>query len=164
MSRCLSRRDIDHVVLERHEVASAWVRQRWDSLRLLTPNWMTRLPGADPFDGPTDGFAPASDVAAHLRNYASTIGAPVVGDCAVERIEPDASGWRVSTSARSHRRSSRRPGDRAGHDPADPARGHRALRVSPETIGALEYKNPDGVKDGGVLVVGASASGTRIRG
>ena len=45
MSRCLAARSVDHVVLERGEVANAWRTQRWDSLRLLTPNWMTRLPG-----------------------------------------------------------------------------------------------------------------------
>ena len=46
MSRCLADRSIDHVVLERGQVASSWRTQRWDSLRLLTPNWMTRLPGS----------------------------------------------------------------------------------------------------------------------
>ena len=45
MSRRLAERSIDHVVLERGEVAHSWRTQRWDSLRLLTPNWMTRLPG-----------------------------------------------------------------------------------------------------------------------
>jgi len=44
MSRCLAERGVDHVVLDR-EVAHSWRTQRWDSLRLLTPNWMTRLPG-----------------------------------------------------------------------------------------------------------------------
>ena len=45
MSHCLAARSIDHVVLERGEVANSWRTQRWNSLRLLTPNWMTRLPG-----------------------------------------------------------------------------------------------------------------------
>ena len=50
MSRHLAERSIDHVVLERGEVAHSWRTQRWDSLRLLTPNWMTRLPG-QPYAG-----------------------------------------------------------------------------------------------------------------
>ena len=45
MSRCLSDLGIEHVVLERGKVAERWRRQSWDSLHLLTPNWMTRLPG-----------------------------------------------------------------------------------------------------------------------
>ena len=44
MSRCLAERSIDHVVLERGEVANSWKTERWDSLRLLTPNWQSRLP------------------------------------------------------------------------------------------------------------------------
>lgn len=45
MSACLSDRQVDHVVLERGRVAERWRAERWDSLRLLTPNWMSRLPG-----------------------------------------------------------------------------------------------------------------------
>jgi len=45
MSRQLSIRGIDHVVLDRGEVANSWRTERWNSLRLLTPNWQTRLPG-----------------------------------------------------------------------------------------------------------------------
>ena len=52
MSRCLAARSIDHVILERGQVADSWRTQRWDSLRLLTPNWMTRLPGYA-YRGPT---------------------------------------------------------------------------------------------------------------
>ena len=56
MSRCLSDLRIEHVVLERGRVAERWRSERWDSLRLLTPNWMTRLPGFQ-YDGPDpDGF------------------------------------------------------------------------------------------------------------
>ena len=44
-SHFLRERSIDHVVLERGEVANSWRRERWDSLRLLTPNWQSRLPG-----------------------------------------------------------------------------------------------------------------------
>ena len=45
MSRCLTDAGLDHVVLERGRIAERWRSERWDSLRLLTPNWVTRLPG-----------------------------------------------------------------------------------------------------------------------
>ena len=55
-SHFLTERSIDHVVLERGEVANSWRRERWDSLRLLTPNWQSRLPGVR-YDGPDpDGY------------------------------------------------------------------------------------------------------------
>ena len=49
-SHFLGERSIDHVVLERGEVANSWRHERWDSLRLLTPNWQSRLPGVR-YDG-----------------------------------------------------------------------------------------------------------------
>ena len=70
VSRVLSDRGIDHVVLERGEVANTWRTERWDSLRLLTPNWQTRLPGLA-YDGDDpDGFMTAPEVIAFLDRYA----------------------------------------------------------------------------------------------
>ena len=56
MSRCLSLRSIDHVVLERGEVANTWKTERWDSLRLLTPNWQCRLPDHSYSGDDPDGY------------------------------------------------------------------------------------------------------------
>ena len=78
MSHCLAARSVDHVVLERGEVANSWRTQRWDSLRLLTPNWMTRLPGYA-YRGPDpDGYLGAGQVAAMLADYAGASAAPVL--------------------------------------------------------------------------------------
>ena len=78
MSRCLTDRSIDHVVIERGDVAHSWTTERWDSLRLLTPNWMSRLPGFA-YDGrDPDGYMTATQVADHLRRYRRIIDAPVV--------------------------------------------------------------------------------------
>ncbi|MEN3289226.1 MAG: putative flavoprotein involved in transport, partial [Bradyrhizobium sp.] len=57
MSRCLDERAIDHVVIERGEIANSWRTERWDSLRLLTPNWQRRLPGFAYQGDDPDGFA-----------------------------------------------------------------------------------------------------------
>ena len=70
MSRCLADRSIDHVVLERGEVAHSWRTQRWDSLRLLTPNWMTRLPGFAYGGEDPDGYLTASETAQLIADYA----------------------------------------------------------------------------------------------
>jgi len=56
MSRCLTERSIDHVVLERGEIANSWRTGRWDSLRLLTPNWLSRLPGYQYRGEDPDGY------------------------------------------------------------------------------------------------------------
>ena len=72
MSRRLTERSIDHVVLERGEVANSWRTERWDSLRLLTPNWQSRLPG-HAYDGTDpDGFRTMPEVVGFIERYAPT--------------------------------------------------------------------------------------------
>ena len=69
-SHNLSARSIDHVVLERGEVANSWRRERWDSLRLLTPNWLSRLPGHR-YDGPDpDGYMTMGEVVDFIERFA----------------------------------------------------------------------------------------------
>src|SRR4051795_13465281 len=77
MSRLLSDRSIDHVVLERSEVANSWRTERWDSLRLLTPNWQCRLPGFSYDGSDPDGFMTMAEVVAFITRYAKEIAAPV---------------------------------------------------------------------------------------
>src|SRR4030095_12607885 len=97
MSRHLAARSIDHVVLERAEVANSWRTQRWDSLRLLTPNWMTRLPGYwDRGDGP-DGYLRAREVTAMLGHYADTSAAPVLTGTTVTSVRAAGGGYIVRT-------------------------------------------------------------------
>jgi putative flavoprotein involved in K+ transport len=96
MSHQLTARSIDHVVLERHRIAHSWRAERWDSLRLLTPNWLTRLPGAPYVGDDPDGFMTASEVVDQLNEYGSTIEAPVIEHTAVHAVEPhgdDRSFW-----------------------------------------------------------------------
>ena len=76
-SRCLAERGIDHVVIERGEVANSWRRERWDSLKLLTPNWQSRLPGFG-YDGDDpDGFRTMPEIVDYLVRYQRVITAPV---------------------------------------------------------------------------------------
>ena len=87
VSRCLTEFGADHVVTERGRVAERWRTARWDSLRLLTPNWMSRLPfwaytGADP-----DGYMPAPELVRYLEGYAGSFTAPVHEHTTVELIE-----------------------------------------------------------------------------
>src|SRR5262249_62053268 len=97
MSHCLAARSIDHVVLERAEVANSWRTQRWDSLRLLTPNWMTRLPGYA-YRGPDpDGYLSAREVTAVLEDYAKASAAPGLTGTTVTSVRAAAGGYVVRT-------------------------------------------------------------------
>src|SRR6478735_6644736 len=97
MSAVLSERGIDHVVLERSEIANSWRTERWDSLRLLTPNWLSRLPGYSYTGGDPDGFMTGAEISNFLANYAKWSSAPVVSHSTVLRVTRDDVGYRVAT-------------------------------------------------------------------
>jgi putative flavoprotein involved in K+ transport len=97
MSHCLAARSIDHVVLERGQVANSWRTQRWDSLRLLTPNWMTRLPGYAYCGADPDGYLGAPQVMAMLEDYAAASAAPVLTGTAVTSVRAAGGGYVVRT-------------------------------------------------------------------
>ena len=100
VSRCLTGQGADHVVVERGRIAERWRSSRWDSLRLLTPNWMSRLPawsypGRDP-----DGYMTAPELAGYLEDYAGSFTAPVHENTRVELVEASVGGLRVITDQR----------------------------------------------------------------
>ncbi len=162
MSRCLSQRGIDHVVLERGRVAQRWRTERWDSLRLLTPNWQSRLPGWTYGGANRDGFMSVREVIDYLAAYASTYRMPIETDTTVLAVAPDpVAGYRVDTT----RGTWRAPNVviATGHcdAPLVPALARRASRDLHHIVPS-KYRSPASVPDGGVLVVGASATGVQL--
>jgi putative flavoprotein involved in K+ transport len=161
MSWHLTRHGIDHVVLERGEIANAWTTERWDSLRLLTPNWQSRLPGYSYAGNDPDGFMTMTETAAYLRNYAKASGAPVLTGHAVTRVGPFQGGYEISTSQGPWRCSAVFLASGAAAIASKPAMSAE-LPASILSLTPMQYKNPGQLPDGGVLVVGASASGIQI--
>ena len=85
------------MVLERGEVANSWRRERWDSLRLLTPNWQSRLPGYR-YDGrDPDGFMTMAEVVEFVSRFAAVSAAPVRTHTTVTSVTPVDAGYRVAT-------------------------------------------------------------------
>ena len=161
MSRCLAQRSIDHVVLERGEVANSWRTERWDSLRLLTPNWQTRLPGIGARSEDPDGFRSMPEVIDLLERYALTIAAPVLPGTKVTSVARFESGYRVLTErGRWHARTVVIASG-ACNSACVPK---IAASVTPGivTLTSMQYRNPDQLPAGGVLVVGASATGVQL--
>ena len=97
MSRCLAERSIDHVLLERGEVAHSWRTERWDSLRLLTPNWQSRLPGFRYDGNDPDGYRTLPEVVDFIAGYAKSISAPVRTHTTVTSVRSDGAGYLVRT-------------------------------------------------------------------
>ncbi|MDH4160880.1 MAG: NAD(P)-binding domain-containing protein [Actinomycetota bacterium] len=161
MSRHLADRSIDHVVLERGEVANSWKTQRWDSLRLLTPNWQSRLPGYGYQGDDPHGFRTMPETIAFIERYAALSSAPVRTHTRVTSVRRTDDGYLVSTTEGDWRARSVVVASGACAVPTIPAVA-AALPPSITQLSPLEYRNPGQLEPGGVLVVGASASGTQI--
>jgi putative flavoprotein involved in K+ transport len=161
MSRALTQRSIDHVVIERGEVANAWRTERWDSLRLLTPNWMCRLPG-QAYDGDEpDGYMGAADVAGFIARYALRVRAPVLAHTTVMRVVPSAEGYLVCTDGGDWSCRALVLASGACSRPLVP----RLAADVPASVAqwtTQTYHRPSDLDPGGVLVVGASASGLQL--
>jgi putative flavoprotein involved in K+ transport len=161
MSRFLADRSIDHVVLERGEVAHSWRTQRWDSLRLLTPNWMTRLPGYAYRGDDPDGYLAASDVVQLIAGYAKETAAPVRANTTVTSVRRTEGGYVVQTDQDTwHARSVVLAPGASTVARVPTLRGSVPAGIT--TVTPADYRNPGELPDGGVLVVGASASGIQI--
>lgn len=161
MSRCLAERGIDHVVLERGEVANAWRQDRWDSLRLLTPNWQTCLPGYRYAGNDPDGFMSMRQIVRFIDDYARLIGAPVRPHTTVTAVRATDSGYRVETDRGAFACRSVVLANGAFSVPCVPACAN-AVPAEIMQITAPRYRNPDQLPAGGVLVVGASATGLQL--
>jgi putative flavoprotein involved in K+ transport len=161
MSRCLCERSIDHVVLERGEVAHTWRTERWDSLRLLTPNWQSRLPGFSYNCDDPDGYRTVAEVVEFIASYAKAISAPVLTHTTVTSVRSTETGYLVRTDQGDWLCRAVVVASGACNVADVPSFANRVPR-SVMQLTAQDYRNPEQLADGGVLVVGASSSGTQI--
>jgi len=159
LSYYLSRLGHRHVVLERDRIGDQWL-SRWDSLSLLTPNWLNRLHGGKPHSD-AHGFLSAHGFSAYLRRYARSFGAPVYERAGVRgvshthdeyEVETERGGWRARNLVLA-----------TGHaaEPSVPAIG-AAVPSRLTQLHASAYRNPSSLPEGGVLVVGSGPSGQQI--
>jgi putative flavoprotein involved in K+ transport len=157
----LAERSIDHVVLERGTVANSWRRERWDSMRLLTPNWQAGLPGFA-YDGEApDGYMTAVEVAGRLDRYAARESAPVRTETEVVALRREGEDYRVTTNRGELRAPTVVIAGGAFSRPAVPAFAD-AVPDAVRQVTSIGYRNPARLPDGGVLVVGASATGIQL--
>lgn len=161
LSHGLTGAGVDHVVIERGRLAERWRSERWDSLRLLTPNWMTRLPGRT-YEGPDPhGYMTAAEVVEFMVTYAASFGAPVLQGVSVERVATEGPRFSVRTDSGDFVADSVVVATGAAGTPSVP-RMADCIDDSIAQLHARDYRSPEALRAGGVLVVGASASGAQI--
>lgn len=161
ISHQLSERGVDHVVLERGEVANTWRTERWDSLRLLTPNWQTRLPGLSYQGDDPDGFMTVPELVDFIGGYARHIDAPVETQTTVESVRRAGGHYEVVAAGRTWEAASVVLATGGFNRPRLP-RVANDLPVGIASVTPTDYRSAEELRDGGVLVVGASSTGIQL--
>jgi putative flavoprotein involved in K+ transport len=148
-------------LLERGDVANSWRRERWDSLRLLTPNWQSRLPGLR-YGGPDpDGYMTVPEVTEFIERFAKVSRAPVRTGTTVTSLRQAGNGYRVTTEGGELACRTVVIASGACNRPSVP-QFRDAVPASVAQLTPFDYRDPGGLPDGGVLVVGASATGVQL--
>jgi putative flavoprotein involved in K+ transport len=161
VSHCLAERSIEHVVLERGEIANSWRHERWDSLTLLTPNWQSRLPGFAYSGDDPDGFMSMPELIAFIDDYASANAAPVQTQTTVTSVSYESDAYTVSTDKGDWRGRSVVIASGACNLPSVP-KVENDVPAGIDAITPHDYRNPEQIREGKVLVVGASATGLQL--
>ena len=142
-------------------MANSWRRERWDTLRLLTPNWQSRLPG-QPYEGPDpDGYMTMAEVVEFIERFAKVSGAPLRTGVNVTSVRRAGDGYDVTTSRGEIRCRAVVIATGACNRPVVPPFSD-AVPESVEQVTPFDYRGPGRLPDGGVLVVGASATGVQL--
>lgn len=163
MSYCLQERGIDHIVFEKNKIGHSWRSHRWDSFCLVTPNWQCQLPGYPyPGDDP-QGFMKKTEIVQYIESYAASFAPPVQEGVEVSRVWYDEAENRfeVTTAIGSYTADQVVIAVGGYHVPKIPRLAERL----PESIVQLhssQYKNPQSLPEGEVLVVGTGQSGCQI--
>jgi putative flavoprotein involved in K+ transport len=155
----LQRRGVPHLVLERARIAERWRSERWDNLVANGPAWHDRFPDAEFTDLDPEAFAPKEAVAAYFETYASDRALPVRTGVEVTRLERTATGFRATTANGDIEAGSVVVATGPFQKPLIPT-----LVTDPAItqLHSTAYRNPGGLPDGAVLVVGAGSSGAQI--
>lgn len=161
MSWQLTQAGIGHAVLERHVPGHAWRDERWDTFCLVTPNWQCRLPGFDYAGNDPEGFMVRDDIVRYIEAYAASFDAPVRTGVTVTRLRQEKDGFVLETSDGSFAADQVVIATGGYHDAMIPG---FATSVDPAIVQlhSQDYRNPQSLPDGAVLVVGTGQSGAQI--
>lgn len=162
MSEHLGKLGLSHLVLERRRIAESWRTQRWDSLVANGPAWHDRFPNLEFDDIAPDDFPPKERIAQYFEAYARQVNAPIRTGVEVRQVRRQVGrpGFAVETSE--GRLEARRVVAATGpfQCPLIPPIAPRDGRIA--QMHSSDYRNPEQLPAGAVLVVGAGSSGVQI--
>ena len=151
----------EHVILEQtHQAAKAW-RERWDSFTFITPNWMLQLPGAAYQGDEPDAFMERKKIISYFEEYIDQFELPIRYGIQVTSIEPIDSGYLVRTNQTDFNAANVIIATGMYQHPRVPAFSTN-LSSEINQIHSSQYRNPESLPAGAVMVVGSAQSGCQI--
>jgi putative flavoprotein involved in K+ transport len=154
-SAALTARGVDHLVLERGRAGHTWRTQRWDGLRLNNPGWMNAMLG----DQPPDTYLTAAEVVARLERLA--VRAPIREHVTVVGLSPRGVAWDLHTTGGLVQARTVIVATGGENVPRTPALArHLPARIT--QLHSSDYRRPDQLSAGPVLIVGSAQSGYQI--
>lgn len=157
----LTQSGVEHIVLEAGTVAETWRNRRWDSFCLVTPNWTVQLPGAKYERADPDGFMPLGELVDYFQAWADSFGAPVRDRSPVSCLEADSGGFAVTIPSGKLKARKVVVATGAYQRPHRPP-GAEMLSGAVPQLFAEEYRNPEALRPGAVLVVGSGQTGCQL--
>lgn len=162
VSYYLTQQRREHIVLEQSSKAGeAWRNHRWDSFTFVTPNWSILMPGAEYNGGHPDGYMPRDEIIAYFEEYVERYKLPLRYGARVMEIEKSERGYTVRTDSGTLEAAHVVIATGSFQTPKLPA---FSVDLPPEIqqFHSSEYRNPNALKPGAVLVVGSAQSGCQI--
>jgi putative flavoprotein involved in K+ transport len=163
LSYALTQRGHEHVVLERARVAERWRSERWDSLTLLAPNWASALPGFGHPGVEPNAFATRDELVRYFDAYAASFHAPVRCGIEVTSLRRSATPGRyvLETSGGDIEAANVVVATGPFPQPVVPA-ACTAMPRDLQQLHSSQYRQPEQLAPGAVLVVGTGSSGFQI--
>jgi putative flavoprotein involved in K+ transport len=162
MSWWLQQAGREHVLIERRTTLGGGWQDRWDSFRLVSPNWTSSFPGYRYEGDDPHGFMPRDEIAGRVRHYAEVIGAPVVTGTEVTRLSSEADGgFTLETSAGRVAATNVVVAAGSFHTPRLPAQAEQLPRRLFQ-VHSSKYRSEGSLPEGAVLVVGSGQSGVQL--
>ncbi len=163
LSHCLQQRGIDHLVIEKRSLVHSWRTQRWDSFCLVTPNWQCDLPGWPYKGADPHGFMVKDEINAWLAGFVEQVQAPAMEGVTVNKVSRagESDRYTVDTSAGQFTADQVVVASGGYHKPVIPRMAER-LPAGIVQYHSAQYRNPEQLPEGAVLVVGCGQSGSQI--